>query len=312
VRLGLGALRRASTSNGEIPPPPIGGQAIDYARFGRLGFVVRQPAGRGLGGEHRSRRRAPATEFVDYRPYAVGDDLRRVDWNVYGRLRTLQVKLTEARERAELVLALDCSESMRWGKPDKLGFARQAAAALAYVGLARFDAVRVVRLGHAESGRSLGPVRGRARFAEVERFIAGSEPAGRADLDDELARCAGSAPLRLVVLVSDLLTPAGCERGLDALLAARAEVVVVHVVAPQERDPELFGELELVDAESGEALEVGLSLQALDQYRARYAAWRQQQRDQCAAREVRYVEAHTERSVATLLLDDLRRAGVLR
>jgi uncharacterized protein (DUF58 family) len=287
---------------------------VDYARFERLAFVTRRPATRGLGGEHRSRRRAPSTDFVDYRPYAVGDDLRRVDWNVYGRLRSLQVKLTEARERAEVLLALDCSESMAFGHPDKLGFARQATAALAFVGLARFDAVRVLRLGLPHALRSHGPVRGRARFAELERFIAASEPTGHIDIDAEVASCATAAQPqpRLVVLVSDLLTPAGCVRGLEALLGTGCEVVVIHVVAPQEREPELLGELELVDAETDERLEVGLSLQALGQYRARYETWRERQRSLCAARGVRYVEARTEQPVSTLLLDDLRRAGVLR
>ena len=69
------------------------------ARFERLSFVSRLPARAGLGGEHRSRRRAPSTEFVEYRPYQPGDDFRRVDWNVYGRLGTLQVRVTEGRER---------------------------------------------------------------------------------------------------------------------------------------------------------------------------------------------------------------------
>ncbi len=144
-----------------------GGEPLstDLARFDRLAFVTRRPSRAGLGGEHASRRRAPSAEFVDYRPYVPGDDLRRVDWNVYGRLGALEVKLTEARERTELVFALDCSASMAWGTPDKFAAARQAAAALAYVGLARFDRVRIVRLGYSGAERSLGPVHGRARLA---------------------------------------------------------------------------------------------------------------------------------------------------
>src|ERR671926_862661 len=112
------------------------------ARFERLPFVSRQPARAGLGGEHRSRRRAPSTEFVEFRPYQPGDDFRRVDWNIYGRLGSLQVKLTEGRERLEVVLVLDCSSSMDYGQPDKLTFAAQLVAALGYVGVARSDSVR--------------------------------------------------------------------------------------------------------------------------------------------------------------------------
>src|SRR5947209_20231168 len=77
-----------------------------FSRFDRLSFVTRRPARAGLGGEHRSRRRAPSTDFVDYRPYSAGDDFRRIDWNVYGRLGALQVKVTEGRERLHVVVVL--------------------------------------------------------------------------------------------------------------------------------------------------------------------------------------------------------------
>src|SRR5918911_2077885 len=118
-----------------------------FRQFDRLSFVARRPARAGYGGEHLSRRPSPSTDFVDYRPYRPGDDFRRVDWNVYGRLGSLQVRVTEGRERLELILVIDCSASMAWGDPDKLAFAAQVIAALAYVGLGRYDAVRVVPLG---------------------------------------------------------------------------------------------------------------------------------------------------------------------
>src|SRR5262252_11147362 len=96
-----------------------------FGRFERLSFVSRRTALAGLGGEHRSRRPAPSTDFIDYRPYHPGDDFRRVDWNVYGRLGSLQVKVTEGRERLDLLLVLDCSSSMDYGEPVKLYVAAQ-------------------------------------------------------------------------------------------------------------------------------------------------------------------------------------------
>src|SRR4051794_18097320 len=101
----------------------------ELSRFERLAFVSRRLAQAGLGGEHRSRHRAPSTDFIDHRPYQPGDDFRRVDWNVYGRLGTLQVKLTEARERLDITLVLDCSASMALGAPSKLQLAAQLVAA---------------------------------------------------------------------------------------------------------------------------------------------------------------------------------------
>jgi uncharacterized protein (DUF58 family) len=114
-----------------------------FRQFDRLALVSRASARAGTGGEHMSRRPAPSTDFVDYRPDQPGDDFRRVDWNVYGRLGSLQVKVTEGRERLDVLLLLDCSSSMAFGSPSKLEVAGQLTAALAYVGAAHSDAVRI-------------------------------------------------------------------------------------------------------------------------------------------------------------------------
>ncbi|HEY3058023.1 MAG TPA: DUF58 domain-containing protein [Chloroflexota bacterium] len=284
-----------------------------FSRFERLSFVTRRVAQAGLGGEHRSRRRAPSTDFTDYRPYQPGDDFRRVDWNVYGRLGTLQVKLTEARERLDVALVLDCSASMAWGQPDKLAFSASVVAALGYVALARSDAVRVICLRDGQSPAGLGPLSGRGRLAELVRFLSQVQSGGRVELNSALSECLpGEGNQRLVVLVSDLLTPDGMAHGLDELLAQRTDVVVLHVFAPEELDPRLAGEVELVDAETGDILELGASLATLDAYRGRYAGWLDEQAAACAARGVRYVRVSTERALTSVILEDLRHAQVLR
>jgi uncharacterized protein (DUF58 family) len=280
-------------------------------RIERLSFVSRRPARGGLGGEHRSRQRAPSTDFVEYRSYWPGDDFRRVDWNVYGRLGTLQVRVTEGRERQELVLALDCSASMGWGKPDKLVFAARLVAALAYVGLGRYDEVRLVRLGGGQP--DLRPIRGRRRFPEVVSHLAGLQAHGQLDLAASVAACLPEGRRQpLVVLLSDLLAPQGIHDGLDALVREGLDVVVLHVLSPQELKPDMFGELELLDAETSQRLEVGLSVAVLEQYRKRFAAWLEQQAAVCTERGLRYVLLRTDRSLESALLEDLRHEDVLQ
>jgi uncharacterized protein (DUF58 family) len=284
-----------------------------FSRFERLSFVTRRVAQAGLGGEHRSRRRAPSTDFTDYRPYQPGDDFRRVDWNIYGRLGTLQVKLTEARERLDVALVLDCSASMAWGQPDKLEFGASVIAALGYVALARSDAVRVVCLRQEQAPAVLGPMRGRARLGELVRFVSSVQSGGRVELNAALGECLPTeGTQRLVVLVSVLLTPSGMAAGLDALLAQRTDVVVLHVFSADEADPRLAGEVELVDAETGATLELGASLATLDAYRGRFAAWLHEQEVACTDRGLRYVRLSTERPLTSVVLDDLRRGRVLR
>ena len=284
-----------------------------FSRFERLSFVTRRVAQAGLGGEHRSRRRAPSTDFADYRPYQPGDDFRRVDWNIYGRLGTLQVKLTEARERLDVALVLDCSASMAFGTPDKLAFGASLIAALGYIALARSDSVRVVCLRDGQAPAVLGPIGGRARLSELMRFVSRTTSGGRVELNAALADCLPSdGSQRVVVLVSDLLAPEGMAAGLDALLGQRADVVVLHVFAPDELDPTLAGEVELLDSESGDILEIGASLATLEAYRSRYRIWQEQQAATCAERGVRYVRASSDRPLTSVVLDDLRGAQVLR
>jgi uncharacterized protein (DUF58 family) len=301
------ALERSTSTGGAGQP-----LSTDLARFDRLAFVTRRPSRAGLGGDHASRRRAPSAEFVDYRPYVPGDDLRRVDWNVYGRLGALEVKLTEARERTELVLALDCSSSMAWGAPDKFTASRQAAAALAYVGLARFDRVRMVRLGYRGPERSLGPVHGRARLSEVLGFLEKSTPVGKLDLNEQLLDGIARRGQHTLILISDLLSPSGIERAVDALHATGTELVVVHILAPQERQPETLGDLELIDAESHAVLEVGVSDDVLRIYCERFADWLEHQRDLCLGRGARYVLAPSDRPISALMLSDMRQAAILQ
>jgi uncharacterized protein (DUF58 family) len=284
-----------------------------FSRFERLSLVSQRAAQDGLGGEHRSRRRAPSTEFVDYRPYQPGDDFRRVDWNVYGRLGTLQVKLTEARERLDVLLVLDCSASMAYGEPSKLALAASVVAALAYVALGRSDTVRVLAMHRGQPTLLSGPLRGRARFGELLETLSRQSATGELSLSAALADCLpGGTGRRLVVLVSDLLTPDGIDDGLDALLAKRADVAVVHVFSSEEADPRLTGEIELIDAESGEKEELGASMATLDAYRARYAEWLAEQERACTSRGLRYVRVPSDRPVTSVMLDDLRRAEVVR
>jgi uncharacterized protein (DUF58 family) len=283
-----------------------------FGRFERLSFVRRRPASAGLGGEHRSRRRSPSTDFVDYRPYRPGDDFRSVDWNIYGRLGSLQVKVTEGRERQDVVLLLDCSSSMACGQPvEKLAFAAQLVAALGYVGMARSETVRIVLL--AEPTRSFGPFGRRARMPDLVRQLSQIAPAGLLDVNAGLSAWVPDAtPQPLVVVVSDLLAPAGVAQGLEALLARQADLVIVHVVSPDEVDPRFSGEVELLDAETGEALDVGVSLETLAAYRARFATWRAEREAECIARGIRYLRVQTDRPLESVILDDFRRAGILR
>ena len=287
--------------------------AIDDTLLRRLETVAlapRRPAAGGIGGEHRSRARAASNDFVDYRPYLPGDDYRQIDWNAYGRLNQLFVKLSEARERLPLTLFLDCSASMDLGRPRKLDFARQLAAAIGYVALARYDQVELLRL--AGSGPATRPLRGKHRFAELVGMLDGLAAGGPLGLDAQLGGFRPSGATGHAVLISDMLHPDGYDGGLAALASAGFETAVVQVLSPEEVEPAAGGDVELLDLESGVRVQVGLSPQAVDTYRARLEQWCDGVARACAARGLRYLRARTDDPLERVVLVDLRRTVILR
>lgn len=140
-----------------MPEPPRSGL---IARIERLELVSRKIVSGKLKGERRSRRRGHSTEFADFRPYVPGDDLRFLDWNIYGRLDRLFLRVFLEEEDLWLDILVDTSPSMDWGEPNKLTYARRLAAALGYIGLVNQDRVRVSSFA-SRLRPVFGPARGR-------------------------------------------------------------------------------------------------------------------------------------------------------
>jgi uncharacterized protein (DUF58 family) len=200
---------------------------------------------------------------------------------------------------------------MAWGEPAKLQYASQIAAALGYVALARFDRLTITALG--EEPRQLPSVRGRGRLGHLLSFLSDLQPSGAVDLAASLAayrvdRRAGG----LAIVISDLLSPDGYEDGIDALLQAGLDVIVIQVLSPQELEPAEGGDVELVDAETGEVVEVSLTPRMIAIYRERLDQWCADAEEICAKRGISYCLASTDTPLEDLFLDQLRRVGILR
>ena len=126
----------------------------------RLALLSRRAMAGQLQGERRSPKRGQSVEFADFRPYAPGDDFRRIDWNAYARLERFFIKLFVKEEDLTVHLLVDTSRSMDWGEPNKLWYAARAAGALGYVALAGLDRVTVTAMGNGgKDGSSFFPPR---------------------------------------------------------------------------------------------------------------------------------------------------------
>ena len=277
-------------------------------------------------GERRSRARGQSVEFADYRNYVPGDDFRYLDWNLYGRLERLFLKLYEEERELPVRIFLDASESMTFGEPRKFDFARQVAAAVGYVALSGFDRVSVIpfpelaagavadraaRVAELAARGALRSVRGKRSaiqfFANLSALTAG----GSANLNQALRRGALEARQPgVAVLLSDFLDPAGYESGLSALVARGFQVDLVQILSPEELAPVAFGDLRLVDSESGAVQEVSFGRYRMKAYQQTVQNFLQRLREFCQSRGINFFTASSITPLEELLLKQLRKAEV--
>ena len=277
----------------------------------RLGVLMKQPVRGGLKGGRRSVKRGQSVEFADYREYALGDDLRQLDWNVYARLEKLFVKLFVEEEDVTITFLIDASPSMAFGRPEKLQFAKRVAAALGYIALSGEDRVIVSALT-GRTARRQGGLRGSGRVLRLLANLSTIQPVeGPTDLLAS-ARHAGAmlSGRGVVVLLSDLLDPAA-DKVIRELAAQGSELIVLHILSPDELDPALEGDLRLVDSETGEGIDVTVDLATLDDYKARLAAWQDSFADLAAKRRASYVPLSSDVPLADLVFAELRRRRVV-
>lgn len=277
-------------------------------------------------GERRSRARGQSVEFADHRNYVPGDDLRYLDWNLYGRLDRLFVKLYEEERELPVQVFLDASESMTFGTPPKFELARRLAAAFGYLALCGFDRVSV-RLfpepGEGETGgegveservlrSALLGVRGKKAAAGFLENMARVRPGGPGDFNEALRRGAlGVRQPGVGVVIGDLLDPRGYAAGLDALVARGFHLNVVQILAPEELNPTAFGDLRLVDSETGGEREVTFGRYRLKAYRQAVESYTQALKEYCRGRGIHFFRATSDASIETLMLREFREAAVL-
>lgn len=286
------------------------------ARIGQLDVVSRKIFSGKIQGERRSKRRGQSVEFADFRPYVHGDDLRFIDWNIFGRLDRLFLKIFLEEEDLSLLVAIDTSASMDWGDPNKLAYAQRLAMALGYVGLVNHNRVTMAAFGGEGGLRILKNMRGRRKTSEMGRWLLDLQPGRANSFEESMKSLAVSRQGRGVMLViSDFLFKEGYEKGLRYVAGRGYDLWCLQTLAPQEIDPAahgLAGDWRLTDAEDRDEAEVTASPGLIDQYRANLGAWCANLRDFAVRRSIMHLVVDTSTEVDVLLLEYLRRRGLVR
>lgn len=237
---------------------------------GRLRLIANRVQRGGRFAEQRSHDLGHGIEFRDYRPYTPGDDLRAVDWNIYRRLGRVFLRLFEEVEDLPLYLMPDVSRSAFHEDPPRAHSGLRTALALAAISLGQHDSVGVFPFSD-DLTVAVRPQAGKSRILTFARHLAAIEPGGATDLPRALKRF-GSMRLRegLLTIVSDFFDPAGIDAVIHALGRTRHKLLLVQLVRASDRDPDLSGDLRLVDCETGDSEDVSVTAHVLERYRAAY------------------------------------------
>jgi len=263
-------------------------------------------------GERKSKRKGSSVEFADYRDYVQGDDLRHVDWNIAGRLDALYLKLFEEQEDLTLHLLIDASSSMGFGRPRKLEFACRMAAALGYIALVGYDRVSM-EVFCGERTTRLPACRGKAHAGKLFAFLEGMRAEGPTQLEESCrSYLLRNRAKGVAVLLSDLLDPAGFEGCLRRLGMSGSDLYVIHVLSRDEVDPDISGDLRLIDSETDAYAEISMSRALLRRYQQNLAGFQDALRKECLARDIGYVPAVSDMAFERLTLDVLRRQGMVK
>jgi uncharacterized protein (DUF58 family) len=263
-------------------------------------------------GEHSTVKIGTSLEFSDYRNYQVGDDYRYIDWNIFSRLDRLFLKVFTAEEDLSIHILLDTSQSMLFGEPPKIDYAKRVAAALGYIGLTNLDRVGITTFG-AGIHESMHPRRGRDHFLGLLEYCDRITCVGETDFNRSLMEYSfRSRRAGLAIVISDLLDPQGFERGLESLRFARYDVLLLQILDEEEMRPGYTGPVRLHDLESAHEQRLTIDELLLARYRERVQQWCRHIEEVCLKSQIEYLRASTLLPFEDLILKYLRHGIHLR
>jgi uncharacterized protein (DUF58 family) len=264
----------------------------------------------GAGGVRRSRSLGDSAEFSDFREYAPGDDLRRIDWNAYARFDRLFMKLFMEEQEMHLTLLMDASKSMGFGEPSKWSFAVKIAQMLSYLAVSGGDRLTIAVL---KDGKILqSPLyTGRHGYFQAASYLEGISPSGTTELARAVSRLHLKTSRGMCILISDLFSEDGSEDALASLLFRKQQVVLLHVLSEDEMEPDLPGALRLIDSEDGRQMDIAMSLELIRGYHKTLISFLEGTKAYCHRCGIPYVLLRSDMDLMHDVLGNLTQGGVI-
>ena len=281
-------------------------------RLDGISLLLRRPVAGHLRGQHRSRRTGLGMIFADYRPYSTGDDIRNLDWATYMRLDRLVLRMFEEEADTPIYILIDNSSSMGGEVSGKLEMAKKFAAVLAYIGLLNHDRVSLISFSDGVVKEMPGR-RGKNQMWRAMHFLESLKNEGQTNLANTFSRFFGIGRTRgLVFVISDFLLEETLEDSFRPLIQYGHDVFAGHIIAPEEENPSLDGQVVLVDSESREALSAQVTETMLATYRTEFNKYRANTEQFFKRAGWSYVPLRTDVDFEASVLTALKKEGMFR
>lgn len=279
-----------------------------FAKLNRLKLAAHIRLDQGQSGGRKSSAKGSSVEFSDFREYLPGDDIRRIDWNVYGRLDKLYVKQFMEEKEAVYHIFIDTSASMDFGEKKKSVMALQLAAVFAWLVLGQLDRVHLMTFRDGKLGK-LAPVTGKGSFRNVLRDLEQIEFSGTTRISEAVRRGQFSGR-GICILLSDFFDPDGIDEAVRFLTFKRQEVFLVQVLAREELDVEAEGTVALCDMETGEEVRVSMTRQTLRLYQETLQRHNQAIEALAKRYNCAYLSVAADEELEKVVFETLRQKGI--
>jgi len=259
-----------------------------------------------LKAQTRAKKLGWGQEFADHREYAPGDDLRYLDWNLYGRVGELVTKLFQEEENLNVYFLLDLSGSMDFGTPSKAVFAKRVAAALSYIALANLDSVSIVPFS-SDLGQVMPLIRGKGQILKIFSFLQDAPVGQKTDLQKAVSSFLRQIKGKgLAVVISDFYDDHGYEQAMKALSLYGFDMVAIQIHHPSEAEPKYRGAFSFSDAETSRVHHVNITGRILKNYLEQYRRYNEDLRRFCLGLECTYLYTHTKVPFEEVILETFR------
>jgi uncharacterized protein (DUF58 family) len=296
------------------------GSILNDAFFSRLETLALelQPDLAGFfGGKHKVRTYGQTVEFADYREYQLGDDIRRIDWNLYSRFEKYFLKLFTDERQMHTQVFIDCSGSMGKDNPEKAEYAVAIGAALGYLSVHNMDKVSFKLIKGEKSEDPFGTIVGKRAFFNAISTLEELEFEGETDLRESIVSTPNTGTKDgLTVIISDFFTDSDWQKAVDYLCYKQRQVLLIQVVTPEEVDPSYTGRVHLVDVESetlvderNMKIKIDRSFQVV--YEQAMADIQEELKSFCTSRGADYVTLCTDQPIEKALFKELLKVGIM-